>query len=111
MSKSKLQVARTKPTPALRRLARRVIWFEPPGKALADPVRFLCYLMAYPTPEDLAVAGKAFSRDDFQTALRNAPPGVFSLRAWRYWNFVLEGHTKRPLPQRYANTAPVPPAG
>ncbi len=85
----------------LRALARRVIWFQPASEALADQHRFLCYLMARPTPEDLAIAAKTFSRADFQAALRNAPPGIFGRRAWAYWNFVLEGHTRRPLPLRF----------
>ena len=36
-------------TEELVELARRVIWFEPPSRALADPVRFLAYLMTYGT--------------------------------------------------------------
>ena len=31
--------------PALRRMASAIIWFEPPGTALRDPVRFLAYAM------------------------------------------------------------------
>ena len=36
-------------------LAPRVLWFETPEKALADPVRFMAYLMTYGTPRDIAV--------------------------------------------------------
>jgi len=36
-------------------VARRVIWFEPPAKALADPVRFMAYAMAYATHDDMKV--------------------------------------------------------
>ena len=87
-------------TPQLRALARRVIWFQPSRDALADPKRFLCYLMARPTPEDIAIAARSFSRAEFLTALRNAPPGMFGPRAWAYLNRTLEGHTRRPRPQR-----------
>jgi hypothetical protein len=36
-------------------VAPRVVWFEPPERALADPVRFLTYLMTYGTIKDIAV--------------------------------------------------------
>jgi hypothetical protein len=32
-----------------------VVWFEPAEQALADPIRFLAYVMAYATPEEIAV--------------------------------------------------------
>lgn len=106
-----LSINKARRTSALSALAKRVIWFEPPEKALADPVRFLCYLMARPTPEDLAIAARYFRREDFVVALRNAPPGLFTVRAWRYWNLVLEGHTRRPLPRRFPDVEPVAPYG
>ena len=43
-------------------VASRVIWFEPPAKALADPIRFLAYLMTYGTLEDIEVAALSRSR-------------------------------------------------
>jgi hypothetical protein len=33
----------------------RIIWFKPAERALADPVRFLAYLMTYGTLEDIAI--------------------------------------------------------
>lgn len=32
-------------TPELLRVSRRVIWFEEPQRALADPVQFLAHVM------------------------------------------------------------------
>jgi hypothetical protein len=46
-------------------IAARVIWFEPPERALADPVRFLAYLMTYGTIEDIAVAKRHLGPDAF----------------------------------------------
>jgi len=34
-------------TPELLNVARRVVWFEEPAEALADPVHFLAYVMTY----------------------------------------------------------------
>jgi hypothetical protein len=41
-------------TPALLRVARRVVWFDEPAQALADPVLFLAHVMVFGTVEDLA---------------------------------------------------------
>jgi hypothetical protein len=78
-------------------LAPRVIWFEPPEQALADPVRFLAYVMAYGTTEDIAVVRRYIDRNDFREALEHAPPGIMDARSWAYWNIVT-GRYPVPLP-------------
>jgi hypothetical protein len=67
-------------------IARRLLWFEPPARALADPIRFLAYVMAYATPADLLVLRRYVSDDDFREALDNAPPGIIDPRSWAYCN-------------------------
>ena len=42
-------------TDELATVAQRVIWFEPPEKALADPIRFVTYAMTYGTHQDMKV--------------------------------------------------------
>jgi len=37
-------------------VAPRVIWFEPPKEALANPVRFVAYLMTYGTLDDMTIS-------------------------------------------------------
>jgi hypothetical protein len=88
-------------TEELAELARRVIWFEPPANALADPVRFLAYLMTYGTAADLAVARRYFSEADFKEAVEHAPPGIFDERSWAYWNLVTGRYPAPPLPTRH----------
>jgi len=87
-------------TPELVELARRIIWFESPAQALADPVRFLAYLMTYCTVEDLAVARRYFSEADFREAIDHAPPGIFDERSWAYWNLMADRYPAPPLPTR-----------
>jgi hypothetical protein len=70
-------------------VARRVMWFEPPEQALAEPVRFLAYLMTYGTPEDIAVIQRYADLDDFREALEHAPPGIINERSWAYWNAMI----------------------
>ena len=47
----------------------RIIWFEPPERALADPVRFMAYAMTYARHEDMRVIRGHVSDADFREAL------------------------------------------
>jgi hypothetical protein len=87
-------------TPALLKVARRVIWFEKPEEALADPVRFLAYVMTYGTAEDLKALDGIVSKDEFCEALDKAPSGVFDPRSWAYWNLKCGRQPAPPLPTR-----------
>jgi hypothetical protein len=44
---------------------RRVVWFEEPAAALADPIRFMTYAMASATHEDKQVLRRYVSDEDF----------------------------------------------
>jgi hypothetical protein len=46
--------------PETEKVARRVIWFEPPAVALADPVRFMAYAMAHAMPDDMKIRTKRY---------------------------------------------------
>jgi len=88
-------------TPALRAVARRVVWFKAPDAALADPLHFLAHVMTYGTPEDLAALRGVVPREAFREVLDNPPPGIFDPRSWAYWNLVLAGRSPAPpLPIR-----------
>jgi hypothetical protein len=81
-------------------VASRIIWFEPAEQALADPVRFLAYLMAYGTADDIAVVRRYLDLDDFREALEHAPPGVIDERSWAYWNAMVGRYPAPPMPRR-----------
>ncbi len=87
-------------TPALIEVARRVVWFEEPAAALADPARFLAYVMTYGTVADLAALRGVVGKDDYRDALDRAPPGIFDARSWAYWNLVCNRRPAPPLPVR-----------
>jgi hypothetical protein len=78
-------------------VAEHVIWFEPPQKALADPVRFLTYLMTYGTAEEVE---RYLDLDDFRAALEQAPPGIMDERSWAYWNVMTRRDPVPPMPRR-----------
>ena len=87
-------------TPEVAELARRVIWFEPPEKAVAIPQRLVAYAMTYGTFRDVEILRKHLGDDGLRQALDDAPPGIFDPRSWAYWNVKLDRFPAPPLPQR-----------
>lgn len=87
-------------TPELKALSKRIIWFENPDQALADPVRFIAYALTYATHEDMNVLRNYVSDDDLREALDQAPPGIIDKRSWAYWNLKLGRHPAPPMPKR-----------
>ena len=81
-------------------VARRVVWFESPEAALADPVRFMAYAMANATHEDMKVIRRYVDDADFLEALEKAPPGIIDRRSWAYWNGKMGRYPAPPLPER-----------
>jgi hypothetical protein len=92
-----------KPIPATAQMlgvAPRIIWFEPPERALANPVRFMAYAITYARHEDMRVIREYVSDDDFREALDRAPPGIIDPRSWAYWNSKMGRYPPPPLPKR-----------
>ena len=81
-------------------VARRLVWFETPDEALADPIRFMAYAMASATHEDMKLLRRYVSDEDFKEALDKAPPGIIDPRSWAYWNSKLGRYPAPPLPKR-----------
>lgn len=86
--------------PDLLAVAQRVIWFEPPEQALANPIRFLAYLMTYGTLNDIAVVRRYLDLADFRDALEHAPSGIIDERSWAYWNAMTGRCPVPPMPRR-----------
>jgi hypothetical protein len=87
-------------TPLTLEVARRIIWFEPPERALAEPIRFMAYAMTYARHEDMRVIRRYVTDDDMREALDNAPPGIIDPRSWAYWNTKMGRYPVPPLPVR-----------
>jgi hypothetical protein len=73
-------------TPETEALARRLVWFEEPAEALADPIRFVAYALECATHEDITVLRAHITDADIREALDVAPPGIIGPRSWAYWN-------------------------
>lgn len=87
-------------TALTRDIARRIIWFEPPERALAEPIRFMAYAMTYARHEDMQLIRRYVTDDDMREALDNAPPGIIDPRSWAYWNSKMGRYPAPPLPVR-----------
>lgn len=87
-------------SPDLLAVAERVIWFEPPERALADPLRFLAYVMTYATAEEVAVVRDHVGEEGFREAIEKAPPGIIDARSWAYWTTMAGHDTVPPMPAR-----------
>src|SRR5580658_6516537 len=87
-------------TPHTLPIAPRIIWLQPPERALADPIRFMAYAMTYARHEDMKVIREYVSDDDFREALDRAPPGIIDPRSWAYWNSKMGRYPPPPLPVR-----------
>ena len=87
-------------TPETARIAKRIIWFEPPAAALSDPVRFMAYAMARASHKDMQVICRYVSWEDFLEALDRAPPGIIDARSWVYWNVLAGRYPPPPMPKR-----------
>lgn len=89
------------PTPELLAVARRVIWFQKPKDALADPLHFLAYVMTYGTIRDLKSLEGVVGDKDYCEVLEHAPAGIFDARSWSYWNARYGKIPTPPLPVRF----------
>lgn len=87
-------------TSELAAVARRVVWFEEPAQALADPVRFLAYALTWGVHEDVRTIRRYVFDDELCEALALAPPGIFDPRSWSYWHLMLDRWPPPPLPER-----------
>lgn len=88
-------------TDDLTQVAERIIWFDAPEKALADPIMFLNYAMRYALPEDMNIIRRYVSDDDLREALVKAHPGIIDNRSWAYWHLKLDMYPPPKLPERH----------
>lgn len=87
-------------TPDLKNVARRLIWFREPSKALQDPYTFLAHVMTYGTLEDVLVVKSALGLAAFQEALDHMPPGIMDPKSWSYWHLITGKYPAPPMPAR-----------
>jgi hypothetical protein len=85
-------------TETMKQAAARVIWFEPPEKALSDMPRFIAYAMRYASHEDMKAIRAHVSDEQFRSAIDAAPPGIVDARSWSYWNLMLGRSPAPPMP-------------
>lgn len=87
-------------TPTLTAIARRIVWFESPEKAVSDPARFFAYSMAHATHGDMKALRQHLSDGELRQLLERIPPGIVDARSWAYWHLKLDRYPPPPLPKR-----------
>lgn len=95
-------------TPQIEAVARRIVWFEEPVVAIADPIRFMAYAMTYATHADMCVIRAQVTDAEFREALDKAPPGIIDRRSWAYWNSKFGRWPVPPAPERRLATSSGP---
>jgi hypothetical protein len=83
----------------LTRAAKKLMWWEEPSVALAQPARLIMQVMTLGTWRDVQAVREAFGWEALREALLKAEPGVFDKRSWVYWHAVF-GLPERELPRR-----------
>jgi len=70
-------------------MARKYVWWLPPGEALARPGLVLTQVMEMGDYDDVLRIEAALGREALADALRRAEPGRLSARSWTYWHHRL----------------------
>jgi hypothetical protein len=96
-------------TPELLRVARRVIWFEGPERALADPLQFLAHVMVFGTVEDLKALPRNRRQGRLSRSAGRGPAGDFRRTILGLLDLVCDRQPTPPLPIRtLPPTRPMP---
>ncbi len=85
---------------SLAQIAKRLVWWKPPGTALTEKAMFLAQVMMFGTWEDIQAVRSIYGDEAFKKVLLEAPPGIFDMRSWSYWHGVYQIHPVPSLPQR-----------
>ena len=81
-------------------MARKYVWWQSPGRTLADTRLFLAQIMTLGSVEDVRWLLSRVSEDGLREVLRDPPAGVFNARSWRYWHLRLGCDSVPELPAR-----------
>jgi hypothetical protein len=81
-------------------VAERAVWYKKPAEAVADSLNFTAHVLTYGTAEDVRVLRRYIDLEDIRDAIDHAPPGVFDVRSWAYWNVMIGRDAPPPMPQR-----------
>jgi hypothetical protein len=87
-------------TKDLAKVAKRLVWFKEPEKALADPYTFMAHVMTYGSLEDIIIVKRDLGNMCFQEALDHVPPGIMDPKSWVYWNLIVGKDPSADMPER-----------
>jgi hypothetical protein len=70
----------------LKRIAAKMIWWQPAEVSLGQPRRLLGQVMTRGDWPEVVACKNAFGWDAFREALVNAEPGLFDIKSWVMWH-------------------------
>ena len=70
----------------LKRLAAKLIWWQPPEVSLGQPRRLLGQVMTRGDWPEVVAFKQALGWEAFRDALLNAEPGLFDIKSWTMWH-------------------------
>jgi len=70
----------------LKRIAARMIWWQPPEVSLGQPRRLLGQVMTRGDWPEVVAFKSAFGWEAFRDALVNAESGWFDIKSWVMWH-------------------------
>lgn len=85
--------------PRLILAAKRAVWWKPPEDVFASPIYGIPYVLENGLWEDCLTVEKIFGQETLKEALRQASPGILSIKAWNFWNLRLGLDLPRPVKQ------------
>src|SRR5687768_10175897 len=74
---------------ALKRFARKYVWWKTADEAVATPERVVAQVMNIGDYEDVQALAEQVGDDYLRAVLTKAEIGQFSARSWAYWHYRL----------------------
>lgn len=75
--------------PLVTLLARKYVWWKPPGEATARPERVIAHVMNFGDYDDMQALAVAVGDTVLVDVLKHAEAGEFNARSWAYWHYRL----------------------
>jgi hypothetical protein len=70
-------------------MARKYVWWKPPGESMSMPGRVIAQVMNIGDYEDVQAMAKQLGDGTLQEVLTHAEIGQFNERSWHYWHYRL----------------------
>ncbi len=70
----------------MEQVAKRAVWWKAPEEVFNPPIKGIPYVLENGLWEDCLHVEKIFGKENIKEALRQAPPGILSVKSWNFWS-------------------------